>query len=247
MPELDGRVAIVTGAARNIGRAIALALADGGAAVALVTRASLAATEAAAAEIAAGGGRAMSLAADVTDPAAVERMAPAVAARFGGIDILVNNAGIRLEADLDALDFALWRRVLATNLDAPFLCVKACLPFLRASAAGAIVNLGGMTASTGAKRRAHVVASKAGVEGLTRALALELAPRITVNCVSPGLIDTMRDSASEAAHRAERVIPMGGLGSASEVAALVRHLVGPNARFVTGQVMHVNGGTYFGR
>ena len=169
------------------------------------------------------------------------------AARFGGIDILVNNAAIRHEAAIDALDYARWRAALATMLDGPFLCIKACLPHLRASPAGSIVNMGGMTARAGAKMRAHVIAAKAGLEGLTRALALELAEHdITVNCVSPGFIDTVRDAASSAAHRAGRALVLGRLGPPAEVAAMVRHLAGPHARFITGQVIHVNGGNYLG-
>jgi 3-oxoacyl-[acyl-carrier protein] reductase len=249
MGELDGRVALVTGAARNIGRAIALSLAEAGAAVALNARTSLAEAEAVAAEIAATGGRAAVFPADVADDAQVRRMVADTAARFGGLDILVNNAAVRHEAPIDALDFARWRSAMGVMLDGPFLAVKAALPHLRASAAGTIVNMGGMTAQSGAKMRAHVVAAKAGLEGLTRALALELAEwGITVNCVSPGLIDTVRigSGAGEASHRAGRVLPLGRLAPPGEVAAMVRHLAGPNARFITGQVIHVNGGNYLG-
>jgi 3-oxoacyl-[acyl-carrier protein] reductase len=247
-PELSGRVALVTGGARNIGRAIALALGEAGAAVAVNTRASKAEAEDVAAEIVRAGGRAASFVADISDPAAVARMAGEVVARFGGIDILINNAAVRLERAFDELDLAGWRETLGINLDGPFLCIKACLPHLRKSDAAAIVNMGGMTSHTGAKRRAHIVASKAGLVGLTRALALELAPGITVNCVAPGLIDTTRDgsSAGDAAHRASRPMPLGRLGPPSEVAAMVRHLVGPSARYITGQVIHVNGGNYLG-
>ena len=247
MAELAGRVALVTGAARNIGRAIALALAEAGAAIAVNARSSRAEAEAVAAEITASGGRAAVHLADVGDEAQVQRMVADVAARFGGIDILVNNAAIRHEAPIDGLETARWRAALATMLDGPFFCIKACLPHLRASPAGAVINMGGMTAQAGAKRRAHVIAAKAGLEGLTRALALELAENnITVNCVSPGLIDTMRDAASGAAHRASRTLVLGRLGPPEEVAAMVRHLAGPHARFITGQVIHINGGNHLG-
>lgn len=247
--ELSGRVALVTGASRNIGRAIALALAQGGAAVAVNARASRAEAEAVAAAIAAAGGAAEVLLADVAEEEAVARMIAATVAHFGRLDFLINNAGIRQEGPVGEMSLAQWRGTLATILDGAFLCTRAALPHLRASGAGAIVNIGGMTAQTGAKLRAHVVAAKAGIEGLTRALALELAADgITVNCVAPGLIDTVRDSdsAGSAAHHAGRVFPLGRRAPPGDVARMVRHLCGPDARFVTGQVIHINGGTYLG-
>ncbi|HEV3394827.1 MAG TPA: SDR family NAD(P)-dependent oxidoreductase, partial [Xanthobacteraceae bacterium] len=160
--ELDGRVAIVTGAARNIGRAIACELAAAGAAVVINARASGAEAEAAAGEIAAAGGRAFVCVADVTDEAAVGRMVAAVVARFGRIDILVNNAAVRREQPLAEITLGEWREILAIILDGAFICAKACLPQLAASGAGTIVNIGGLTAHLGAGRRAHVVTAKAG-------------------------------------------------------------------------------------
>jgi 3-oxoacyl-[acyl-carrier protein] reductase len=249
MRELAGRVALVTGAARNIGHAIALTLAEAGAAIAINAHTSIAAAKDLAAEITDTGGRALVVPANVADEDEVRRMVEETAARFGGLDILVNNAASRHEAPINALDFARWRGAMAVMLDGPFLAVKAALPYLRKSVAGTIVNMGGMTAQSGAKNRAHVVAAKAGLEGLTRALALELADaHITVNCVSPGLIDTVRSGtgAGEASHRASRPMPLGRLAPPLEVAAMVRHLCWPNARFITGQVIHVNGGNYLG-
>jgi 3-oxoacyl-[acyl-carrier protein] reductase len=246
--ELTGKVALVTGGSRNIGRAIALALAEAGAAVAINAKSSTAEAEAVVQEIVTAGGRAQAILADVADEAEIARLVAATVERFGGIDILVNNAALRHEAPIDAMDFAAWRATLALILDGAFLCVKACLPHLRKSASASIVNIGGMTASTGAKLRSHVVAAKAGLEGLTRALALELAADgITVNCVAPGLIDTVRGkSAGSADHHAGRVYPLGRRAPMAEVAAMVRHLCGAQARFITGQVIHVNGGVYLG-
>ncbi len=247
--ELKGRTALVTGASRNIGRAIAEALAAAGAAVAINTRASRAEADAVAAAILETGGAAHVALGDITVERDVARIVAETVERFGALDILVNNAAVRREVAIDELDLARWREAIAVMLDGPFLCIKASLPHLRASPCGTIVNMGGMTASSGARMRPHVIAAKAGLEGLTRALALDLAPdRITVNCVAPGLIDTTRDSSSAggAAHREGRVLPLGRLAPPAEVAAMVRHLCGPEARFITGQVIHINGGNYLG-
>jgi 3-oxoacyl-[acyl-carrier protein] reductase len=241
--ELDGRVAIVTGAARNIGRAIALELAAAGAAVVINARTSGAEAQALAREIAAGGGRALAFVADVTDEAAVGRMAAETVARFGRIDILVNNAAVRREQPLADMTLAQWREILAIILDGAFICAKACLPQLAANGAGAIVNIGGLTAHLGAGRRAHVVAAKAGLVGLTRALAHDLAAdNVTVNCVSPGRIATACRGPEPNAHRVSAL--SGERGTPGDIAATVRFLCGPRARYITGQTIHVNGGAY---
>src|SRR5262245_16423314 len=161
--DLAGRVAIVTGASRNIGRAIALTLAQAGAAVVINSRADRAAADAVVAEIEGKGGKALAAMADVTDQAAVERMAAAAVERFGRIDILVNNAAGRPEKKLDEMTLADWRGVLATILDGAFLTTKACLPHLKKSGAGAIINIGGVSGHVGTKHRAHVVTAKAGL------------------------------------------------------------------------------------
>ena len=244
--ELAGRVAVVTGSARNIGRAIALALADGGAAVLVSARRSLPEAEAVAQAIRDGGGRAAAELADVGDPASVARLIETAVAHFGRLDILVNNASVRRETDLADLEYAEWREILATTLDGAYLCSRAALPHLIAAGGGSIVNLGGLSAHTGASRRAHVIAAKAGLVGLTRALAHDLAPhQVTVNCVAPGMIDTTRAGA-EPAHHAGKTPPVGRRGTPAEIASLVRFLCGPGARYITGQTIHANGGLFTG-
>ena len=247
--ELAGKVAIVTGAARNIGRAIALAFAEGGAAVTVNTRTSIAEAEAVAAEIEAAGGQALVCAADVTDPEAVEGMVAATVARFGRADILVNNAAVRREAPFLDIGFEEWREILAIILDGAFLCAKACVPHMIEQGGGTIINIGGLTGHAGAKKRVHVITAKAGVAGMTKALAHDLAEHgITANCVVPGMIDTVRGTPSAVdivpAHRKTRAPLVGRLGRPEEVAAMVRHLCGPQSRYVTGQTIHVNGGIY---
>jgi 3-oxoacyl-[acyl-carrier protein] reductase len=245
---LAGRVAIVTGAGRNIGRAIALALAEAGAAVAVNGRADRAAVEAVVAEIEAKGGKALTCMADVADEAAVQRMTAATVERFGRIDMLVNNAAGRPEQKLETMSLADWRGVLATVLDGAFLTVRAALPHLKKSGAGAVVNIGGVSGHIGTKNRAHVVAAKAGLVGFTKALAHDLAgDGITANCVVPGLIETARDpNAQLPHHHSVSKTLVGRLGTPEEIAAMVRFLAGPQARYITGQALHVNGGVYLG-
>jgi 3-oxoacyl-[acyl-carrier protein] reductase len=241
--ELDGKVALVTGAARNIGRAIALELAAAGAAVALVVRSDNAGADAVAREIQARGGQALALRADITEPAAVRHAVDTTIERFGRFDILVNNASIRPESPLEQLSLEAWRQVMAVTLEGPLLLVQAALPALEKSK-GTIINIGGLTAYTGAAHRAHVVTAKAGLDGLTKALAVELAGRdITVNLVAPGLIDTER-ATPEPQHRKTRTTPLGRRGRPEDVAAAVCYLAGPKARYLTGQTIHVNGGVF---
>jgi 3-oxoacyl-[acyl-carrier protein] reductase len=244
--ELSGRVALVTGAGRNIGRAIALALAAAGAAVVVNARRNRAEAEAVAAEVDAKGGRGLAVLADVADAEAVERMVAAAVERFGAVHILVNNAALRRETRLDELSFEEWRAVTGSVLDGAFHCVKACLPHLRRAGSGAIVNIGGLSAHTGARDRVHVITAKAGLVGLTRALAHDLAEAgITANCVAPGMIDTARAGA-EPQHHSVHLPLVGRRGLPEEVAAAVRYLCGPAGRYVTGQTLHVNGGIFLG-
>ncbi|NKC31253.1 SDR family oxidoreductase [Roseomonas sp. BU-1] len=244
---LDGKVALVTGAARRNGRATALALAGEGAAVVVNTRAAVAEIEAVAAEIRAAGGRALAVRADITEEAAVAAMVAAAVAEFGRLDILVNNAADRAIAPFCDMTLAEWWRVTGIVLDGAFLCARAAIPHMIAAGGGRIVNMGGVTGHVGAHERAHVSTAKAGLVGLTKALAVEFGGQgITVNCVVPGLIGGPRSaSAGEAPSGGGRSrILTGGEGRVEEVAAMILHLCLPESRFITGQSIHVSGGAY---
>ena len=246
--ELAGKVAIVTGAGRNIGRAIALTLAEAGASVVVNARRNRAEAEVVAREIEVSGGKALVHIGDVADASAVQAMADLAVRQFGRIDCLVNNAALRREKAFAEMDYREWRAILDVTLDGTCHCVKACLPALRKSGAGTIVNIGGLSAHTGAKDRAHVVTAKAGIIGFTRALAHDLADDgITVNCVVPGLIGTPRPKDKpEPAHHLTHQTITGERGRPDDVAAMVRFLCGPGARYINGQAIHANGGAYLG-
>jgi 3-oxoacyl-[acyl-carrier protein] reductase len=247
---LKGKVALVTGAGRNIGRAIALALADAGAKVAVNVRASRDEGQAVVDEIASRGGDALLVAADVTQRAEVDAMIASISKHFGRLDIVVNNAAIRHEKAFADLPYTDWRAAQAVCVDGAFHCTQAALPLLRESGAGSVINIGGLTAQTGASKRAHVVTAKAALGGLTRALAHELAEfGITVNCVSPGIMDTVRKAASASptpAHHSAHATLLRRRGRPDEIASAVVWLAGAGGRFTTGQTLHINGGAYLG-
>ena len=240
--EFTGKVALVTGAARNIGRAIALSLATGGAKVAVNTRTNMEQARGVVSEIKAIGPDAEAYAADMADPAQVRAMVDAVIKRFGRLDLLVLNAAVREHVHFDEISYEDWRRILATNLDSVFVATKACLPALKQAGDGRIVTFAGVTALLGLKDRAHVAASKHGIVGLTKALAQDLAEfGIRVNCISPGQIDTSRAPGHELPNRTSG-IPLGRRGTPHEIAGMVRSLCGPAGAYITGQTIHINGG-----
>ena len=245
--ELTGKVALVTGAARNIGRAIARSLAAGGATVMVNAKTSLDQAQETVAMIEKAGGKAAVHIADVTDARAVAEMVEATVKRFGRIDALVNNAAVRMETPFSEISLEDWRRVLSIVLDGAFICTQACVPHMIKAGGGTVINIGGLTGHRGASGRAHVIAAKSGLAGMTKAVALDLAPHhITVNCVVPGTIDSQRGLPGVPERPAHRTAPppIGRRGEPEEVAAMVRMLCGPDARYITGQAIHVNGGGY---
>ena len=245
--ELAGKAAVVTGAGRNIGRAIALALADGGASVVINVRSNKDEAGKVVGEIEAAGGKAVAVLGDVADPKVAQALADAAVKAFGRIDILVNNAALRREKSIVDMSYEEWREVMGVILDGSFHGVKACLPALRKQG-GTIINIGGMSAHIGSKHRAHVMTAKAALVGFSRALAHDLAAdKITANCVVPGAIDTARPSTSlKPAHHLTHGTITGERGKPEDVAAMVRFLAGPGGRNVTGQTLHVNAGAYLG-
>jgi len=242
---LQGKVALVTGAGRNIGRAIALTLARDGATVLINGRSDKQAVDQVVHEIEAAGGKAQAAMGDVSDPAVAPRLAKQAEA-LGGVDILVSNAGLRRQTSFLDMSFEEWREIMSVALDGAFLLGKAVVPQMVAKGkGGAFVALSGVSTHVGTPNRCHVSASKAGLEGLMRALARELAThKITCNAVAPGAIDTSRAATAGPRPIQGRPIPLGRLGNVEEIAAMVRLLVGPEGTFITGQTIHVNGGEF---
>jgi len=244
---LDGKVALITGAGKNIGRAIALRLARDGAALIVNGRSDASALDAVVAEITALGGTAIPALADVSNEAAVERMVADAVDRLGGIDIVVSNAGLRRQTPFLDISLDEWHEILSVALDGAFIVAKAAVPHMIRRGGGAIVALSGISTHVGTPNRCHVSASKAGLEGLMRALAIELAPhRITANCVAPGSVDTVRGASAgeRPSSLGDRSIPLQRKATVHDIAGMVRHLAGPEGAYITGQTIHVNGGLY---
>ena len=242
---LRDRVAIVTGASRGIGRAVAQRLAAAGAAVVAAARGDHA--DGVAAEIRAGGGRAVGVSVDVTDRQRIDAMVRTALDEYGRIDVLVNNAGIVRDQLALRMSPADWDAVVATNLTAAFTCARAVLRPMIRQRGGRIINVGSVVGRMGNAGQANYAASKAGLEGFSKALAREVASRgITVNVVAPGMIDTdMTAGLHESAHAAMLAqIPMGRLGTTDDVAGAICFLASDEAAYVTGHVLAVNGGMY---
>ncbi|MBI4477905.1 MAG: 3-oxoacyl-ACP reductase FabG [Acidobacteria bacterium] len=245
MFDLSGQVALVTGASRGIGRAIALALARQGALVGAAARDDHAAGTVS--EIASAGGRAEALSVDVTMPDSVERGVRMFLDRQGRIDVLVSNAGIARDQLLLRMKREDWDAVIATNLTATFLCTQAVLRPMIKQRSGRIICISSVVGQMGNAGQANYAASKAGLVGFAKSMAREVASRgITVNVVAPGLIDTDLTRALDAATRDQWAaqVPLGRLGSTADVAAAVCFLASEEAAYITGQVLAVNGGMY---
>jgi 3-oxoacyl-[acyl-carrier protein] reductase len=245
---LGGRVALVTGASRGIGRAIALALTRAGADVAVNYRERAQAAAEVVHEIESQGRRAVAAQADVTIREQVRAMVSHTIDTLGAIDILVNNAGLLQQKPFADISDDDWDRVLAVNLKGVFLCSQEVLPAMRRAGSGRIVNIASSGGQLGGALAPHYAAGKAGVISLTRSLARIAAPDVAVNCVAPGLIDTEMTHAeitSEAGAEKLGQIPLGRIGAAEEVAASVVFLAA-SAPYITGQTINVNGGLYLG-
>jgi len=245
---LTGRIALVTGASQGIGRACALELAKAGATVALAAR-SAEKLESVAAEIAAAGGQAKTFALDVSNEESIKACAKAVIAEFGKVEILVNNAGITKDGLTLRMKRQDWDDVINTNLTGAFLLTQACSSSMLKARWGRIINITSIVGEVGQAGQVNYAASKAGMIGMTKALARELASRsITVNAVAPGYIETAMTAILPDEHKAAMItqIPLGRVGTEHEAAAAVAFLASEGAGYITGHTLDVNGGMYMG-
>jgi len=246
MFNLEGKVALVTGSAQGIGRAIALNLAEGGASIVL-TDMRAPKLEEVVKEIEAQGGKAIQFCVDVTDLEAVQKTVDQALEALGKIDILVNNAGITRDSLVMRMKPEDWQAVLRTNLDGAFHCIRSVLPSMVRQRYGRIVNIASVVAQAGNVGQANYISSKAGIIGLTKAVAAEVARRnITVNAVAPGFIATSmtENLPAEVKEKMLSLIPVGRMGTDSEIATGVRFLVSEEARYITGHVLNINGGMF---
>jgi NAD(P)-dependent dehydrogenase (short-subunit alcohol dehydrogenase family) len=247
---MSRRIALVTGASRGIGAAIARRLAADGMAVAVGYRQGAAAAAAVVAEITAAGGSAVAQAIDVADRDSIRAALTAIGEQLGPVDILVNNAAIAQEKPFLTISDDDWDGMLATNLRGPFACAQEVLPSMLERGWGRIVNIVSIGGQWGGINQIHYASAKAGLIGLTRSLAKTFSQQgITCNAVSPGLVATEMTAAeldTPAGRDKARQIPVGRIGTAEEIAAAVAYLVGPGGDYVSGQTLNVNGGMYFG-
>jgi len=245
---LKDKVALVTGASQGIGRATSLALAEAGAQVAVAAR-SAEKLHSLVAEMEAAGSRALAVPMDVADAAQIKTGFQQALAHFGKLDILVNNAAITRDTLALRMKLEDWDAVLRTNLTGAYLCIQQALGAMLRQRSGRIINLSSVVAETGNAGQANYVASKAGLIGLTRAIAMEVASRaITVNAVAPGFIETpMTDPLpQELKDKMKSLIPLGRFGHDREVATAIVYLASDEAGYITGQVLEVNGGLHLG-
>lgn len=244
---LAGKTALVTGASRNIGRAIALALAENGANIIVNTLQDAEAAKAVAAEVEATGVASLVNVCNVTDREAVDAMAAEAREKFGAINIFVSNASARGQVDFLDMKYEDWRRVIDISLDGAFHCAQATLPMMIESGWGRIVTLGGIAWHVGFPRRANNLTGKAGLSGFTRALAAEFGGQgITANVVSPGAVETVRPASAGSAPQRENLPPVPRKAQIDEVASAVKFLCLPEQAYINGQIIHVNGGAYMG-
>ncbi len=248
--ELEGKVAIVTGSARNIGRATAEELAHAGAALVINAVQAKDLCEEVVEGIRAKGGRAIPFMADVRDPDAVNAMAAAAVKEFGGIDIMVHNAAVRNNTSFEDMTLETFSTTVDISIYGMFHLAKSVIPSMKQRGGGSIIGVGGMSSLRGSPKRSHTMAAKMGLNALVRGLALDLAQYgIRANQVVVGTYDTVRENNPSSAPRAALNlkadnIPLGRLGDSQDMADLIRFVVGPAAKYITGQTIHSNGGAY---